>query len=230
MIDYNCFCGNWPFHRIRRNTFSDILSLHRENNIECGYISSLEAIFYNDPFETELLLYNEIKGSGYKQVFTINPKLDIAEEILIRAVEEIDIKGVRLTPGYHGYSLDDDCVSKILRIVRKYRLPLFLTFHFEDDRVWYLMEYKALDTDGVNRLIIKNPDIEILLCNIRYNEVVKLKDSITGSKNVSMDSSGIRGDILKIKENNLIPYVKFGSMAPLYSLKSVLMAYEEIQK
>ena len=230
MIDYNCFCGNWPFHKIRRNTFSDILDLHKKNGITGGYISAFESIFYNDPYESELSLYNKIKGSGYNQVLTINPTLDIAVNTVIRGIKELGIKGVRFTPGYHNYSLMDNCVSEVLKILKDYNLPLFLTMHFEDSRVEYLMEYKNVDMDEVNKLITDNPCLDIVLCNIQYNELKKIKDSILKHKKIIIDTSGIRGNINEIKADNLAPYIKFGSMAPLYALKSVLLAYEEFNK
>ena len=139
MIDYNCFCGNWPFHKIRRNTFEDILKIHKENGISSGYISSLESVFFNDPYESEKELYQKIAGSGYKQVMTINPALDTAKNTLLRGIEEFDIKGVRFTPGYHNYSLKEDSVAEIAEILKENNLPLFITMHFEDERMYYIV-------------------------------------------------------------------------------------------
>lgn len=122
MIDYNCFCGNWPFHKIRKNKFSDILKLHKENGITGGYISSLESIFYNDPYESEMDLYKEIKGSGYHQVMTVNPTLDTCINTVKRGIKELNIKGIRITPGFHQYKLNDNCVNKLLEFILKINL------------------------------------------------------------------------------------------------------------
>ena len=61
-VDFNCYVGNWPFHRIRNNTLEDLKKLHKKVGIDYGYVSALEAIFYHDPYEADALLAKEIEG------------------------------------------------------------------------------------------------------------------------------------------------------------------------
>ena len=44
-IDFNCFSGNWPFHKVRYNTVEKIAQLHQRCGVEGGFISACEAIF-----------------------------------------------------------------------------------------------------------------------------------------------------------------------------------------
>ena len=228
MIDYNCFCGNWPFHKIRKNTFEDILKLHKENGITGGYISSLESIFYNDPFEAEKELYQQIKGSGYKHVMTINPTLDTAKNTLLKGIKEFGIKGVRFTPGYHNYSLKDDCVEEIIKILKENNLPLFITMHFEDERMYYVLKYQSIETEDFKYFFKKFPDIVVYLCNIKFNELMMIKEDILSSDNIFFDISGVKGTGRELCENNLSTKVKFGSMAPIFCLKSLVLSYNEL--
>ena len=59
-MDFNCFTGNWPFYRVRYNTVEKLAQLHSRIGITGGYISALEAIFYQDPYEAELALAKEL--------------------------------------------------------------------------------------------------------------------------------------------------------------------------
>ena len=68
IIDINCLLGNWPFRKIRKNKFEDLKAVHKRNEIDYGYVSSLNSIFYNDPFEGDLELHEIIKDTSYKHI------------------------------------------------------------------------------------------------------------------------------------------------------------------
>ena len=230
MIDYNCFTGNWPFHKIRRNKFSDILKLHKDNGIEYGYISKIESVFYNDPYEAELELYNEIKGTGYKQIMTVNPTLDITENIIKRGIEELGIAGVRILPGIHGYSLNDECVKNLISILEKNNLPLYLNFHLEDERVSYIIHPMPLSIDEVKTFLTNNKNIDIMLCTIGFNELLRIKDEVIKSDNITFDISGFKDKLFampSLREEGLSHKAKFGSMAPLFCFESSYLIYNE---
>ena len=230
MIDYNCFTGSWPFHKIRRNSFSDIKKLHEKYGVETAYISKIESIFYNDPYESELELYEEIKGTGYKQVMTVNPTLDIAENIVKRAIKELDIKGVRILPGYHGFSLFDDCVTNLVKILKENNLPLFINSHLEDERVSYLIHPVGTSIEEIGKFIKENKDIEIQLCTIGFREITLIKDAVLECDNVYFDTSGFKDKLFAmpgIREEGLSHKARFGSMAPLFCFESSYLIYNE---
>ena len=66
-MDFNGFAGNWPFFRVRNNTVEKLAKLHSRCGIEGGFVSSLEAIFYQDPWEAELELSRQLEGTPYIQ-------------------------------------------------------------------------------------------------------------------------------------------------------------------
>ena len=80
IVDVNCLVGHWPFRKLYKNSFADLMEIHRKNNIGYGFVSSLNSIFYNDPFEGEEDLHNIIKGTDYRHVLTINPMLPCFEK------------------------------------------------------------------------------------------------------------------------------------------------------
>ena len=230
MIDYNCFIGNWPFHNTRRNKFSDLVSLHKKYNIEYGYISKLESIFYNDPYESELDLYNEIKGSGYKQVMTINPALDICINTVKRAIEELNIKGVRLVPSFHDYNINDDCVKELVSLLKEYNLPLYINIRMEDERVSYLMHPYPVGMEDLKKFIDNNKDIEIMLCAISFTELMSIKECVNDNKNVYFDASGFKDKIFalpELKNEAIAERVRFGSMMPVYCFESSYLIFNE---
>lgn len=230
MIDYNCFTGNWPFHKIRRNKFSDILKLHKEHNIEYGYISKIESIFYNDPYESELDLYNEIKGTGYKQIMTVNPTLDICINTVKRGIEELGIAGVRIVPCFHDYNINDDCVKELVALLKEHNLPLYINIRVEDERTSYLLHPYPVPMDDLKEFMKNNQDIEIMLCTISFNEILRIKEDILKYDNVSFDQSGFKDKLFAMPEARIEGFahkIKFGSMAPIFCFESAYLIYTE---
>ncbi len=229
-IDFNCFVGGWPFHKVRNNQFQDIQRIHRENGIDYGYISSTNGIFYNDPYEAAVDLYHEIKASDYKQVMVVNPDLPGCEDDIHRAVKDLQIAGIRILPGFHGYSLQDDCVKKLCALLKQYQLPLFLTLRMEDERVTYLFHPKSVPMEEVRDFISTNKDLKILLCNIRMDEVFNIKDHILDHSNLMFDTSGLKDGLFpleRLKAQGLLNHLVYGSLAPIYCLKSTMLLVTE---
>ena len=121
-FDGNCFVGNWPFYRVNETTDEELIKVHSRYGITGGFLSSLEAIFYQDPFVAEKQLARQIKGTAYKHIMVLNPTLPAWKDDLARCVEKFEIAGVRLLPGFHGYSLDDPVLNEVVQEIKKYHL------------------------------------------------------------------------------------------------------------
>jgi len=230
--DVNCLLGHWPFRKIYKNTFEDLKRVHRNNGISYGYVSSINSIFYNDPFEGEEELHEVIKGSDYKHILTVNPTLPNYTDDIKNAINLFDIKGVRIYPGIHGYKLDSRYVTNLCGFLRNLGLPLFLTMRLEDERLNYIMHPQAPSVDELSDFIKINPMNTILLLNICYHEIIGLKDDINSHSNVFCDTSGLK-HLLFIMEKLLkdinADKIVYGSLHPLYCLKSTMLLIEKAQ-
>lgn len=231
-VDYDCFVGGWPFHKVRRNTLEDLMTLHHENGIESGYVSSTDAIFYNDPYEADKELSGILEGSNYHHVITMNPTLPGTLVDLSHALKEFKVAGVRLLPGFHGYSLQDECVQTLCEEMARQKLPLFLTLRLEDERCTYLFHPQPVELADVQTFIEKNKELAIVLCNMQLHEFTQLKDCIKDSDHVVCDSCGLKDGLFPFEEIENLGLMKkmvYGSLAPLFCLKSSLLLVEEDQ-
>lgn len=227
VVDFNCFVGDWPFYKLRKKTFADLKRLHEENGIDYGYVSSLQSIFYNDFYESEKDLFDEIKGSLYKQVVTVNPELDGAALTLKRCIDEFDVKGIRIVPGYHKYNINSEKLKPILDIAREFKLPLFITLRIIDERLMYLYTPEEVSVDNLEKFINDNADIPMVICNIKNHESAKLEPCLTKNPRAFLDISGYKGIVFSI--NNMETICKktvFGSFFPMSPLKSALMVVD----
>jgi len=222
-FDVNCLLGHWPFRKIRKNTFEDLRSVHAENDISTGLVSSLNSIFYNDPFEGDSELFNIIKSSGYKQILTVNPLLPGYENDIKEGMKLFDIIGVRVYPGYHGYDLTDRHFKELCDILAAYDLPIFLTIRLEDERLEYIIEHRSAKLEMLAGFLSDHTKLTIILLTIRNEELIHIKDILCSSPNIYYDTSGLKNQLFAIEKitdalgaKNLL----YGSLHPLFCLKS----------
>ena len=215
-IDFNCFSGNWPFHKVRYNTVEKIMQLHKRCGIEGGLVSACEAIFYQDPYEAELSLSKELMGTNYYHAMTLNPTLPAWKDDLRRCVEMLGVKAVRLVPGYHGYTLADDVMKEVCDSLRQYNLPLILTLRIEDERTTWMVNPRFIPVTEVKAFLETYTDIPTLVANVRINETADLAPVFETRQNLFIDTAGFMRGLFPV--DTAYPYVKgqmvFGSNAP----------------
>lgn len=222
-MDFNCFAGNWPFYRVRYNTVEKIAQLHQRIGITGGFISALEAIFYQDPYEAELALAKELKGTGYRHAMLLNPTLPGWKDDLRRARRDLDIQAIRLLPGYHNYLLTDPIAEEAAAAIRETGLPLLLTLRLVDDRAAYGIRPRPIPDDEVISFLKKFPEIPTVIANIRLAQLKNYIPLFDSRKNLFIDTSGFMAGLYPVED--AWPLVKgqmvFGSNAPLTEMRSI---------
>ncbi len=234
-IDVNCFAGHWPFRRIRKKSFEDLVRIHTDNEIKYGLVSSLNAIFYNDPFEGDQELFEEIQGTEYRLAATLNPMLVQAVEDVDRCIKQFSAAAVRIYPGVHGYDPDQPCLLQLCEALSARGLPLLYTARMEDERLEYLFHSTPFDAKAAAELALRFPKLPILYTCCRSDEIQRIVEAVGHSGKVYFDTSGLKNNLFAIDkilkvfqkgknnadsiENRLL----FGSQFPLFCLKSTLL-------
>ena len=222
-IDFNCFTGNWPFYRVRYNTLEKLSQLHQRIGITGGFVSALEAIFYQDPYEAELALAKELKGTSYRHAMILNPTLPGWKDDLRRALRDLDIKAIRLMPGYHSYLLTDPVTEEAAAAIQETGLPLLLTLRVVDDRAAYGIRPRPIPDDEILAFLEQNPGIPTVLANIRLAQLKNYTHLFETRKNLFIDTSGFMAGLFPVED--AWPLVQgqmlFGTNAPLTEMQSI---------
>ncbi|MBQ9921838.1 MAG: hypothetical protein IJO52_06605 [Clostridia bacterium] len=220
MTDFNCYIGEWPFAKIKYSTFSQLHEQHVKNGISSGWVSSVHSIFYNDPYQSEKELFEAIKGSDYRQIVTVNPTLSTAPLTLERCISDFDVCGIRLHPGYHGYSIASDVVEPVMKIAKKRNLPVFITSRMQDERFTYLINAAPIPEEDVKIFAEKYPDVKTVLSFFKLNEAFSLAEYVYSRDNVFFDTTGFVGNMLEPSETVCIVQEKsvYGSGFPLQTV------------
>ena len=232
ITDVNCLLGHWPFRKISKNTFDHLKHVHKENDIAYGYVSSINSIFYNDPFEGDTELHDVIKDSPYKHILTVNPLLPGFKDDIESGMKFFDIKGVRIYPGYHGYNLNNGYIKELCSILKYYGLPLFLSMRLEDERLDYIIRPAILKMEEVGSFLSKNTDLKLLLLTFRNEELMQLKHVLLSHPDAYYDTSGLKNYLFAIEKsmsdfgrNRMV----YGSQYPLFCLKSTYLLVEKAE-
>lgn len=221
--DVNALLGHWPFRKIRKNTLDDLRRVHRDNGITGGYVASLNSIFYNDPFEGDEELHALIGGTEYKHALTVNPTLPGWRRDIEDGLRKFDIRAVRIYPTYHDYDLNGEPAAELCDALRELGLPLFVTKRMEDERLDYILKPKPLDVVALDRFVSARPDQDIVILNIRFGEIVALRQTFNRLPRLYFDTCGLKDKVFVLEELlRSVPAAKllYGSQHPLYCLKS----------
>lgn len=232
-FDINCMIGHWPFRKLGHNKPEDILKVHAQNDITAGCISSLDSVLYNDPYEGDEDLAVDIKKMNqYLHIQSVNPLLSFSTDDIKRGVELLGVKGVKIYPCYHQYNLDAVELEPVCKCLREYDIPLFVQLRMEDYRADYIMLQKQLGVKDIDVLLNKYPDIKIVLLTPRLNEIKSLASVIRRTDRVLLDTSGLKDGLFAVESvvDSIGPdKLAYGSLYPLFCLKSTLMLVEEAQ-
>ena len=232
-IDFNGFAGNWPFFRIRNNTVEKLAALHRRCGIEGGFVSSLEAIFYQDPYEAELALAQQLKGTGYMHAMTVNPTLPGWKDDLKRAMKDLEIKAVRLVPGFQGYTLLDPQVEALCAELAVYGLPLIITLRMKDERTMHMIQPRSIPMEEVTAFLEKHEALPTLLTHIRAAEAEALTPLFLRRDNLFVDNSGFKDGLFVLDhivlETAVRGHLVYGSGAPLMEMQATTMQIDTAQ-
>ena len=232
-LDFDCFVGGWPFHKVRRPGFDDLQALHAATGIGGGFVSSTDAIFWNDPYEADRVLSRTLSGQeAYRHVMTVNPTLPGIWDDLKRAKREFRLAGIRILPGFHGYSLTDPVCGPLWDFLRENGLPLFLTLRMEDERVTYLFHPVTVGLAEIRSFLETVQGFPVLLCNIRDAELPALREVLEVRTDVFADACGFKGGLFPLDtlyEAGLTGRIVYGSLSPIFCLRSTLLAFETAQ-
>lgn len=231
-IDYNCYVGSWPFIKRRKIDFAGLRTMHEKHGIKTGYVSSLNAVFYNDPFEGDLELSEMIKNSGYRQAVSINPMLPNTFFDIHRADDSFDYEAFRIYPTVHGYDFDSPQFIEFYHMAVEKRKTLLLHCSFGDFRLDYLFRQTPFEIKSLEQFLKTGPKTPLVLCNIRLNDIETLADYILKSEKIYVDMSEMRHSMFALddlKEKGLTGKIVFGSFYPVFDFLAAYMHFKGIE-
>lgn len=242
IIDTNIHLFDFPFRNFKYRHTRSIIQKLKHHHIEQAWAGSFEALFHKniDHVNSKLAKECQSYGDGMLLPFgTVNPIYIDWEEDLRRCHEEYQMPGIRLYPGYHGYTLESEQISKLIRQAAQRGIFIQIVIDIQDERLQHpLAGVPAVDITPLRDTLKTLPEAKVQVINpFRHVRREKLRMLIDDT-NVLFDISNLDGtaalDLIisgnhwyepgsKISADRLL----FGSHMPFFPLENALFKFME---
>lgn len=233
LIDVNVYLSRWPFRRLRGDETPALLAKLRGAGVTEAWAGSFDALLHNDVAGVNLRLAEECRksGDGFLQPFgAVNPKLPDWEDDLRRCQEVHGMRGIRLHPNYHGYTLEDPVFARLLDLANARKLIVQIALSMEDERTQHpLMLVPHVNPAPLVAHAQRLPNLRIVLINAFRSVGVAKLGKLVEPNNIAFDIAMLEnvGGIEILLAKVPVDRILFGSYAPFFYLESSLLKLKE---
>ncbi|HRK34476.1 MAG TPA: amidohydrolase family protein [Candidatus Hydrogenedentes bacterium] len=233
ITDVHVTLSRWPFRRLPLDETPALVEALQSRGIAQAWAGSFDALLHKDIASVNARLSDECAkhGSGVLLPFgAVNPKLPDWEEDLRRCAETFGMRGIRLHPNYHGYTLNEPVFAQLLQRATDHKLIVQITTAMEDERMMHpLMQVKPVDVNPLVDLLPAIPGARIVLLNALRTVPAQILPKIIGAGEVYAEIASLEGvgGIANILQRMPVERLLFGSHAPLFYLDSALLKCNE---
>jgi predicted TIM-barrel fold metal-dependent hydrolase len=169
-IDTNAYLGFYAFRQLRHNTADALLRLMDEKGIDKAMVSSASAVTYRNtqPGNEEVAAAAGPHRDRLIPFAVINPFYAGWQDDLRTCQEEFAMKGLRLYPKWHNYSLSDRCCLDLIEEATERSMVVSIPVRVEDyrQRSW-LVDVPDVPLDEIVALVQACPRARFILLNGR---------------------------------------------------------------
>lgn len=227
-VDTNVSLFQWPFRRLPLDEIDALVGRFRSLGIGQAWAGSFEAILHRD-----LAGVNERLAVACRRfpelvpIGALNPLLSGWKSDL-RRCRDFGMPGVRLLPGYHGYSLDSAVFRELLEHLADAGLFVQIAVALEDTRTQSdLVRVPDADLTPLVDVLPRVPGIRVQILNHRHRAAqVQRLSQLPG---VYFDTARVDGTdgVPRLVQEAPAGRVLFGSHAPFLIPEAALIRLHE---
>ena len=233
MTDVHVTLSRWPFRRLPLDETPVLVDALQSLGITQAWAGTFDGLLHKDVASANTRLAEECaaRGAGVLLPFgSVNPKLPDWEEDLRRCAESFGMRGIRLHPNYHGYTLDDPVFARLLHLATERKLIVQIATAMEDERMMHpLVQVKPVDVDPLKTVLAGVPGARIVLLNALRTVPFPILSTIIGAGEVYAEIASLEGvaGIANILQRMPVERLLFGSHAPLFYPEAALLKLHE---
>ena len=197
MIDTNVTLYRWPFRRLPGDDPADLVQRLRRKGVTQAWAGSFDGLLYRDITAVNSRLAADCRkhGADFLLPFgSINPTLPDWQEDLRRCSDEHHMLGIRLHPGYHGYTLRDAVFSSLIEAAATRNLIVQLVWTLEDERTQNpLVRVPPVDLAPLADLIPRMSGLRLVILNWKNVLTGDLARGIADAGEVYYDFAMLEG-------------------------------------
>jgi predicted TIM-barrel fold metal-dependent hydrolase len=230
VIDVNVTLHRWPFRRLYGDDPATLASALRERGVIQAWAGSFDGLLHRDIAGVNQRLAADCKahGGGLLTPFgCVNPKLPDWQEDLRRCHEVHHMRGIRLHPQYHGYTLADPVCAELIASAARRNLVVQIPLVMEDERTEHpSMHLMPVDIRPLPALLKQVPAARIVLLNCnRPPQARELAQAGAVWFDIAMAESV--GGVARLAHEASPERVLFGSYFPFFYFESAALKMKE---
>jgi predicted TIM-barrel fold metal-dependent hydrolase len=237
IIDCNVHLFDWPFRKLKYAKTDALIAKLRKHRITTAWAGNFEAVLNKQLDQINRRLAEECRshGDGMLIAFgSVNPAWADWDEDLRRCHEQYKMRGIRLYPAYHGYSLDHPEFARLIADAAKRGLLVQIVLRLEDERVHHFAtNTPAFNVNPLADILKKIPTAQVQLINsagplLGNNIATLVRDTKVTFDIAACEGNGGVGRLLEGKNPSYrgaipIDRLVFGSHAPFFPCESALL-------
>ena len=195
ICDVGCFLGTWPLRSLPSAGLSALRAQARRNRVKCAAVSAFEEVFWEDAFQATRWSVAQIAQIRWALPFqVVNPSFPGWQKDLERGVRDLGVKGVRLAPAYHRYSLRHAGVRRLADAAREYGLPVALHVRLQDERMHWIARFPPVPPKEAAQFLEKTRDLRVALLGFEFSEMAAVTEAVNGRADTWVDWSRHESD------------------------------------
>lgn len=233
LVDVNVSLSRWPCRRLRLDETPLLVEKLRTMGVEEAWASSFDALLHKDLAAVNASLASECKqaqGVLLRPFGAVNPLLPDWRDDLRRCHEIHGMPGIRLFPGYHGYSLDEPAAVELLSGACERNLIVQIVVRMEDSRTQHrLLRAADVDAAPLAGFAAKEPKLRLVLLNGLNVLAPDTLDRLVSAGNVWFDIASLEGvgALERLLLHTPLERLLLGSHAPFFVPESALLKLQE---
>jgi len=175
LIDANAWLGHYPFRAVPDHTPDGLLRLMDKHGVEQAVVSSLHSVFYSDAHSGNEELAGWVRPHRDRLIAcaTLNPDYPGCGQDLRQCCEQWGMRGVRLFPSHHRFSLNSSQCRELIGEVAQRGLHVGIPLRLEDRRQAHWMDTTAeVSLSDIADLARACPDANLVVL-----EAIGIEDS-----------------------------------------------------
>lgn len=231
--DTNTYLGQWPFRDLPGAGAEALLATFSHYGVQQAWTGTFDGLFHKGIASANARLVEQcaIHDNGILLPFgSVNPTLPRWEADLRRCAEDHGMKGIRLHPAYHGYTLEDSRFKALLEGAAEREMIVQLVVTMEDERMMHpLMRVEHADVTPLPTVLKTVPNARIQLLNVFRAVRGKAIAPLVATDRIWFDFAWLEGieGLTQIRDQIPMEKLVFGSYAPFFYFESSLLKLKE---
>jgi predicted TIM-barrel fold metal-dependent hydrolase len=224
IIDVAAWVGHYPFRGILSSSLEHMRRQMRGIGIAKAIVSPFEAVFWEnnlDAYEQWLL---RLGGRQDLELWpVVNPAMPGQLDEFKRMCESHRPRGVRLTPNYHGYRLEDTCVAALMQFAAAKEMVVQVFSRIADERWHWMLKTPPVATDEILYFTSAFAGQPMILSAL--NSIREIIPRMKQQPRLCVDISRLRGPIFAAEQlmaEAPPKQVLFGSLWPIQIAEATL--------